>query len=180
MLKSLLDLQNALQMRICQTGVVVEILCGYFSCNLNGSPFFAMCNAALAKRTAYRLPYVKYSTGANEATRIADRALGKPDSTAARRAFLAESAFGEWCAGTKCFFRRDSAISRPASLFCILFSDKPEKSMPPEAFRTDWCRKWAFGASAMGLRRDFAPNGAKNRKGVSPFPVSQFSESSRK
>ncbi|MDY2807744.1 MAG: hypothetical protein SOT82_03915, partial [Oscillospiraceae bacterium] len=29
----------------------------------------------------------------------------------------------------------------PASLFCILFSDKPEKSMPPEAFRTGWCRK---------------------------------------
>ena len=62
----------------------------------------------------------------------------------------------------------------PASLFCILFSDKPEKSMPPEAFRTDWCRKWAFGASAMGLRRDFAPNGAKNRKGVSPFRFLSF------
>ena len=38
----------------------------------------------------------------------------------------------------------------PASLFCILFSDKPEKSMPPEAFRTGWCRK-------MSRRRHPAP-----------------------
>ena len=34
--------------------------------------------------------------------------------------------------------------------FCILFSDKSEKSMPPEAFRTGWCRK-------MSLRRHSAP-----------------------
>ena len=36
----------------------------------------------------FRLPYVKYSTGANLATRIFYRALRKPDSTVARRAFL--------------------------------------------------------------------------------------------
>ena len=35
--------------------------------------------AALVKRTAFRLPYVKYSTGANEATRTVYRALGKPN-----------------------------------------------------------------------------------------------------
>ena len=81
------DYQNVLQMRICQTGVVVEILCGCFGCDLNGSPLFAMRDAALAGRTAYRLPYVKYSTGANEATRTVYRALGKPNQTAARRAF---------------------------------------------------------------------------------------------
>ena len=34
--------------------------------------------------------------------------------------------------GTNCF-SRVSAISRPAPLFCILFSGKTEKSMPPEA-----------------------------------------------
>ena len=33
------DLQNAIQMRICQTGVVVEILCCCFGCTLRGSPF---------------------------------------------------------------------------------------------------------------------------------------------
>ena len=37
---------------------------------------------------APRLPYVKYSTGANMATRIIFRARRKPDSTTARRAFL--------------------------------------------------------------------------------------------
>ena len=40
----------------------------------------------------FRLPYVKYSTGANLATRIFYRALRKPDSTVARRAFL-----NRWC-----------------------------------------------------------------------------------
>ena len=35
----LLDLQNAIQMRIGQTGVVVEILCTCFGCELNGSSF---------------------------------------------------------------------------------------------------------------------------------------------
>ena len=48
-------------------------------------------------RTGFvRLPYVKYSTGADRTTRTACRALGKPDSTTARRAFLAGSAIGEW------------------------------------------------------------------------------------
>ena len=31
-------IQNAVQMRICQTGVVVEILCVCFGCTLRGSP----------------------------------------------------------------------------------------------------------------------------------------------
>ena len=39
----------------------------------------AIRDPALAGRTAFRLPYVKYSTGASEATRTAYRALGKPD-----------------------------------------------------------------------------------------------------
>ena len=81
-----------------------------------------------------RIPYVKYSTGVNKATRIVYRALGKPDPTAARRAFLAGRAIGEWRAEAKCFFRRDSAIPRPASLFSPFFSDKTEKNGPPEAF----------------------------------------------
>jgi len=81
----------------------------------------------------FRLPYVKYSTGANKAICTAYRALGKPDSTAARRAFLAGRIIGEWHAESKCLFRREALFRSPASLFCILFSDKPEKSMPPEA-----------------------------------------------
>ena len=84
--------------------------------------------AALAKRTAYRLPYVKYSTGANEAICTAYRALGKPDSTAARRAFLAECTIGEWHAESKCLFRRVSAISFSTPLFSPFFSGKTEKN----------------------------------------------------
>ena len=64
----------------------------------------ALRDAALAGRTAYRLPYVKYSTGANEAICTAYRALGKLDSTAARRAFLTRRAIGEWHTETKCLF----------------------------------------------------------------------------
>ena len=78
--------------------------------------------AALVKRPAFRLPYVKYSTGANKTTCTACRALGKPNQTAARRAFLTGRAIGEWHAEVKCFFRRDSAISFPsASFLSILF-----------------------------------------------------------
>ena len=43
----------------------------------------ALRDAALAGRTAFRLPYVKYSTGANKATRTVHRAIGKPNQTAA-------------------------------------------------------------------------------------------------
>ena len=120
-------------MRICQTGVVGEILCACFGCPLHGKSLRAIRRAALAGRTAFRLSYVKYSTGANRTTCTAYRALGKPDSTAARRAFLAGRIIGEWHAESKCLFRREALFRSPASLFCILFSDKPEKSMPPEA-----------------------------------------------
>ena len=48
-------------------------------------------------------------------------------------------------------FQARKRYSRPQRLFfCILFSDKSEKSMPPEAFRTGWCRK-------MSLRRHPTP-----------------------
>ena len=80
-----------------------------------------------------RISYVQCSTGVNRATRTVYRALGNPDWTAARRAFLAGCTFGEWYAETKCLFCATALFRVPASLFCILFSDKPEKSMPPEA-----------------------------------------------
>ena len=73
-----LSLQNAIQIRICQTGVVVEILCVCFGCILYGR---TCCN------TVYRLSYVKYSTGADKTTCTAYRALWNSDFTAARRAF---------------------------------------------------------------------------------------------
>ena len=81
------DLQNALQIRIWQTGVVVEILCVCFGRDLNGSSFVRNMHGRACCAGALRLPYVKYSTGANETTRTAYRALRKPDWAAARRAF---------------------------------------------------------------------------------------------
>ena len=90
----------------------------------------AIRDAALAGRTAFRLPYVKYSTGANEATRTVYRAIGKPNQTAAGRAFLAGSAIGEWYAEAKCFFRRDSAIWRPAVFSSISFLPRQKRYGP--------------------------------------------------
>ena len=82
-----LSLQNAKQMRICESGEVIEILCGCFGCILYDSPFMRDILRSPCKEEAYRIPYVKYSTGANKTTRTVYRALGKPNQTAARRAF---------------------------------------------------------------------------------------------
>ena len=81
------DCLNAIPMRIGQTGVVVEILCVCFGRDLNGSSFVRDMHGRACCAAALRLPYVKYSTGANETTRTAYRALRKPDWAAARRAF---------------------------------------------------------------------------------------------
>ena len=83
---------------------------------------WASSPTTLNRTNIVRISYVKYSSGANKATRTAYRALGKPDSTAARRAFLTGHAIGEWHTETKCFFRRVSAISfSSASFLPILF-----------------------------------------------------------
>ena len=87
----------------------------------------------LNRTNIVRIPYVKYSSGANRMICTTYRALRKPGQTAARRAFLTGRAIGEWHAETKCLFCASALFRTPASLFCILFSDKPEKSMPPEA-----------------------------------------------
>ena len=67
-------------------------------------PMWASSPTTLHRTDIVRIPYVKYSAGANKATCTARRALGKPDPTAARRAFLAGSAIGEWHAESKCLF----------------------------------------------------------------------------
>ena len=94
-LKSFLDLQNAMQMRIEQTGEVIEILCA----KIGRKGMSAPTNRLILDTS--RIPYVKYSTGANETTCTAYRALEKPDSTAARRAFLAGRIIVEWHAEAK-------------------------------------------------------------------------------
>ena len=79
--EAFLSLQNAMQMRIRKTGEVIEILCGKVGRTEASAP------TSLLILETLRIPYVKYSTGANKTTRTAHRALGKPDSKAARRAF---------------------------------------------------------------------------------------------
>ena len=68
-------------MRLCQTGVVVEILCGEVGRTEASAP------TSLLILETLRIPYVKYSTGTNKTTRTVYRAFGKPNQTAARRAF---------------------------------------------------------------------------------------------
>ena len=89
------DQQNAMQMRIEQTGEVIEILCA----KIGRRGMSAPTNRLILDTS--RIPYVKYSTGANETTCTAYRALEKPDSTAARRAFLEGRIIVEWHAEAK-------------------------------------------------------------------------------
>ena len=78
---------------------------------------WASTPTTINRTSVVRIPYVKYSTGANKATCFVYRALGKPDWAAAQRAFLTGRAIGEWYAESKCLFRRVSAISRLQRLF---------------------------------------------------------------
>ena len=121
--------------------MVVEILCGYFRCNLNGSSFVRDAQRSPCKEEAYRLPYVKYSTGANKTTRAVYRALGKPDQAAARRAFLTGRTIGEWYAEAKCFFRRVSAISYPSASFLPILFWQDRKEWAAGGILHGWCRK---------------------------------------
>ena len=108
----------------------------------------AIRDAALAGRTAFRLPYVKYSTGANEATRTVYRALGKPNQTAARRAFLEGRAIGEWHAESKC-------------LFCATALFGVQRSFLPYLFCQDR-KDMARGAAVTALRIEPRPRRIRN------------------
>ena len=121
--------------------MVVEILCGYFRCNLNGSSFVRDAQRSPCKEEAFRLPYVKYSTGANRTTRTVYRALGKPDQAAARRAFLTGRTIGEWHTETKCLFRRVSAISYPSASFLPILFWQDRKERAAGGIPHGWCRK---------------------------------------
>ena len=100
----------------------------------------------------FRFPYVKYSTGANLTIRIMYRALRKPDSTVARRAFLDRRCYDNTHNVAKCFSARQRYFASPAPLFCILFSGKTEKSMPPEAQLQRCCKNGTSGESGKEFR----------------------------
>ena len=81
----------------------------------------------------FRISYVKYSTGAHVTKYFCapcaaeTQFYGRPKGvrTTERETKIRKI--------SRYAFSRVSAISRPAPLFCILFSGKTEKSMPPEA-----------------------------------------------
>ena len=148
-----------MQMCIWQTGVVVEIFCGEVRWTGASNPISLLISETL------RIPYVKYSTGANKATCTACRALGKPDWTAARRAFLAGRAFGEWYAESKCLFRRVSAISfSSASFLPILFwQDRKE---------------WAAGGASETASTERVSAKREASYPLSPFPPFQSANAS--
>ena len=80
-----------------------------------------------------RISYVKYSTGANVTTYIVRRAMRKPDSTVARRAFLDRRCYDNTHNVAKCFFARKRYFASPSTLFSTIFSLAREKMVPPEA-----------------------------------------------
>ena len=123
---------------------------------------WASSPTALNRTRFVRLPYVKYSTGADRTTRTVYRAFRRPDQTAARRAFFAGRTFGEWYAESKCLFRRVSAISRPNGLFFHIFSVMTEKIWP--AARRMRLRKPHRASSAFEMHRQRHPTPLGCRK----------------
>ena len=128
------DCLNALQMRIRQTGVVVEILYGCFGCTLRGSLFVCVAQCSPCKKdspsTSIRQIFNGreqndlYDLSCAQETRSDGRPKGVPYGTRHRRMAYRN----------KMPFQARQRYFVPWRLFfCILFSDKPEKSMPPEA-----------------------------------------------
>ncbi len=99
---------------------------------LHSGSMWASTPTNLLRSDAFRFPYVKYSTGANGATtqfivRSGNPILRSPEGRSLTTGVTTTRTMERYA------FSRVSAISRPAPLFCILFSGKTEKSMPPEA-----------------------------------------------
>ena len=138
-------------MRIGQTGVAVEILGGEVGRTGASAPTSRLVSETL------RISYVKYSTGANETTCTAYRALGKPDSTAARRAFLAGCIIVEWHAEAKCFFRRVSAISRLQRLFFAYFFLTSQKKVCPRSESCAIRRRHDMACGTLCRQRTLSP-----------------------
>ena len=108
----------------------------------------AIRDAALAGRTAFRLPYVKYSTGADRTTRTVLRALGKPNRTAARRAFGLRK-------------RNESTHNETTSFSGTKRYSRPQRSFLPYLFCQDR-KDMARGAAVTALRIEPRPRRIQN------------------
>ena len=107
----------------------------------------------------FRISYVKYSTGANITIRTIYRALRKPDSTVAQRAFLDCRCNDNTQNGTTCFSARQRYFASPSTLFSTIFSLAREKMVPPEAQLQRRCKNGTSGASGKEVRACGAPGG---------------------
>ena len=87
---------------------------------------WALTPTRLIRSEMFRLPYVKYSTGTNLTICIIYRAMRKPDSTVARRAFGLWTGEGYTQNVTTRLFARKRYRTRPVPLFCILFLARQE------------------------------------------------------
>ena len=112
----------------------------------------------------FRLPYVKYSTGANRATRIFYRAMRKPDLTVARRAFGLRKAEQKTHNGTTRLSARKRYFRVLRLFFAYFFLARQKKVCP----RSDSCGRAinaALRCNRRGLpclRHGIAPSGHKS------------------
>ena len=123
------DLQNAIQMRIWQTGEVIEILCVCFD--------FHTSNIQRAQKKRFARPIVRLG---NPILRPPEGRFDDGNETTKRK--TERQAFQ----ARKRYFA--SSVS-----FCILFSDKPEKSMSAKRYSTNWVQKGGCNAIPASISR---------------------------
>ena len=119
-------------MRICESGEVIEILCGCFGCILYDSPFMRDILRSPCKEEAYRIPYVKYSTGTDKRFALCIVRLGNP----IRRPPEGRLDYGRRNDNTHnvttSFFCATALFRVSSALFFHIFSRKREKIWPAE------------------------------------------------
>ena len=110
-------------------------------------------------RKAFRISYVKYSTGANITTNTAYPAMRKPDSAVARKGVRTTERGTTTRKTERIVFLRVSAISFSSVLFFHIFSRKREKIWSPKAQLQRRCKNSTSGASGKEFRACGAAGG---------------------
>ena len=139
--RGFLSFQNAKQMRIYESGEVIEILCGCFGCILYGSPFMRDILRSPCKEEAYRIPYVKYSTGTDKRFARCIVRLGNP---------IRQPPEGRLDYGR----RNDNTHNVTTSFFCASALFRTQRSFLPYLFCQDR-KDMARGAVPSRFMRKF-------------------------
>ena len=133
-----------MQMRIRKTGVVVEILCASFDFHTSN-----------IQRAEIKRPR---SLSCDAEAQFDGRPKGVRTTDSVTEIRTTE----------RYAFSRASAISRPAPLFCILFSGKTEKSMPSETQLQCYCKNDPSGESGESLPHPPDAVPPRLRRGLRP------------